>query len=65
MHISNEVRKYIELALRQHIAESRPDYAPVIIDAVVEASMNGLHVSKETLYKAIDLAIKDQHKATR
>lgn len=65
MKISNEVRKYIELALRQKIKDQRPDYSQKVIDKVVAASIASmgaahLNVNSDTLYMAIDLAIKDQ-----
>jgi hypothetical protein len=55
-------RKYIELALREKIASERPDYWKKTIDAVVTASIGTdfAHVSKEVLYRAIELAAEER-----
>jgi len=61
MIISNEVREYIERALRNKIKDQCPNYGDNTIDDVVHASMDGayLNVNSETLYMAIDLAIRE------
>lgn len=50
------VRHYIELALRESLARKCPGYGKSAIETVVSASMKGLHVSKEILYRAIEMA---------
>jgi len=59
MVASKTSRKYIEMAVRENIAKVRPDYPPSLVEKVVSASMNGLDVKKDTLYRAIELAALD------
>lgn len=56
MKISNQVRKYIELALREQLSKDCPNYGNKTIERIVKSSMDGLHVTKEVLYRAIALA---------
>jgi hypothetical protein len=57
-------REYIKKALRAKIAEKRPDYASKVIETVVSASMDdGIYVSKDVLYRAIEMAANDAKQA--
>ena len=56
MKVSNLVRNYIEMALREKIALECPGYGKIATERVVAASMDGLKVSQATLYRAIELA---------
>jgi hypothetical protein len=52
------VRYYIEKALRESIANKRPDYPQSLVETVVAASLEGgrASVTKDVLYRAIELA---------
>ena len=60
MTISTIVRRYVEMALREKIARECQGYGPDTVERVVAASMNGMHVSKDVLYRAIELAARDK-----
>ena len=57
--VSIVVRKYVEAALRERIAKECPGYGPQTIEEVVSASMKGTRVTKDTLYRAIEIAASD------
>jgi hypothetical protein len=47
---------YIELALRERLKINCPNFGQSTIAKIVDASMDGLNVSKEVLYRAIEMA---------
>ena len=58
MEVPRVARHFIEMALREKIVKRCPGYADDTVKEVVAASMNGLNVSKDILYHAIELAAR-------
>jgi hypothetical protein len=62
MTVSAIVKMYIAKALKEEISIKCPGYGESAKSRVFEASMNGLHVGREVLYRAIELAAEDKAK---
>ena len=63
MVIKKIVREYIGKALMEKLFEVYPN-APSLRQKVYDISMNDLSVSKETLYRAIEIAAIDNGSIT-
>jgi hypothetical protein len=60
-NINNRVREYIRLAIIETVNEKCPGYSQHTKDLVINASMAGLHVTRDVLYRAIEIASRPPH----